>query len=212
MTEREALLQAIIDNPDADLPRLVYADWLEEHGGDSERAEFVRVQIELPNRGPDFLKQYDRELELMDQKTKEWFPDFEITNNPEWFDEPNCDGKKPEKWALLRRGFIERFACTMNYWLEHGPKLIREYPIQFVMITNKSTWGFLIGKFTWFGDGNTVMARDALPEIIYDLLEGYTIKDDNYGSKDYRTEEEACAAFSTACLKWAKRQKDKIND
>ena len=46
MNDADALLRAILANPDDDLPRLVYADWLEEHG-ESERAEFIRVQCEL---------------------------------------------------------------------------------------------------------------------------------------------------------------------
>src|SRR4051794_6643142 len=46
MTHDEALWQAIIDAPEEDAPRLVYADWLEEHG-QPERAEFIRVQCEL---------------------------------------------------------------------------------------------------------------------------------------------------------------------
>jgi uncharacterized protein (TIGR02996 family) len=44
--DERALVQAIIANPDDDLPRLVYADWLEEHGR-PERAEFIRVQCWL---------------------------------------------------------------------------------------------------------------------------------------------------------------------
>ncbi|HYT91149.1 MAG TPA: TIGR02996 domain-containing protein [Gemmataceae bacterium] len=44
MNQDQALLRAVIDNPDDDGPRLVYADWLEEHG-DAERAEFIRIQI-----------------------------------------------------------------------------------------------------------------------------------------------------------------------
>jgi uncharacterized protein (TIGR02996 family) len=31
MTEQEAFLHAILDAPDGDAPRLIYADWLEEH-------------------------------------------------------------------------------------------------------------------------------------------------------------------------------------
>lgn len=46
MDEAKALLRAICASPDEDTPRLVYADWLDEHG-QSERAEFVRVQVEL---------------------------------------------------------------------------------------------------------------------------------------------------------------------
>ncbi len=42
-----ALLRAICDHPDEDTPRLVYADWLDEQGGESNaaRAEFIRIQI-----------------------------------------------------------------------------------------------------------------------------------------------------------------------
>jgi uncharacterized protein (TIGR02996 family) len=44
--ELQALLQACKDEPDEDAPRLVLADWLEEHG-QPDRAEFVRLQLRL---------------------------------------------------------------------------------------------------------------------------------------------------------------------
>jgi uncharacterized protein (TIGR02996 family) len=44
--EQRSLWAAIRKSPDADAPRLVYADWLQEHG-DEARAEFIRVQCEL---------------------------------------------------------------------------------------------------------------------------------------------------------------------
>lgn len=40
----EAFLNAICANPADDLVRLVYADWLDEHG-DPARAEYIRLQI-----------------------------------------------------------------------------------------------------------------------------------------------------------------------
>src|SRR5437762_1438584 len=46
MVDDATFLAAILAGPDDDGPRLVYADWLEEHG-DTERSEFIRVQIEL---------------------------------------------------------------------------------------------------------------------------------------------------------------------
>src|SRR5262245_41658733 len=46
MSDRDALLAAIRAAPDDDAPRLIFADWLEEHG-DADRAEFIRVQVEL---------------------------------------------------------------------------------------------------------------------------------------------------------------------
>lgn len=49
MTHHDAFLADIIANPEDDTPRLIYADWLEEHGGqpERERAEFIRVQCQL---------------------------------------------------------------------------------------------------------------------------------------------------------------------
>jgi uncharacterized protein (TIGR02996 family) len=45
MTRDQAFLQAILDSPDDDAPRLVYADWLEERG--DPRGEFIRLQCAL---------------------------------------------------------------------------------------------------------------------------------------------------------------------
>jgi uncharacterized protein (TIGR02996 family) len=46
MSDEKALLAAIWEHPHDDTPRLVYADWLQENG-QPERAEFIRVQLEL---------------------------------------------------------------------------------------------------------------------------------------------------------------------
>jgi uncharacterized protein (TIGR02996 family) len=41
-----ALLAAVIEHPDDDTPRLVYADWLEEHTEQTERAELIRLGVQ----------------------------------------------------------------------------------------------------------------------------------------------------------------------
>lgn len=46
MTDGDRLLRAILDHPEEDTPRLLYADWLEENGR-PERAEFIRVQVAI---------------------------------------------------------------------------------------------------------------------------------------------------------------------
>ncbi len=46
MDDGTALLAAIRLHPDEDVPRLAYADWLDENG-QPERAEFVRLQCEI---------------------------------------------------------------------------------------------------------------------------------------------------------------------
>jgi uncharacterized protein (TIGR02996 family) len=70
MTEEEALLHAICTHPDDDTPRLVYADWLQEHGNE-ERAEFIRVQCQLDLNPQDEALQ-TREGELINRYGQEW--------------------------------------------------------------------------------------------------------------------------------------------
>ena len=53
MAQDQDFLSVIIDHPNDDGSRLVYADWLEEHG-DPARAEFIRLQLRLAELG-DFV-------------------------------------------------------------------------------------------------------------------------------------------------------------
>lgn len=52
MTTGDRLLADILAHPDDDTPRLIYADWLDEHGDDPERAELIRLQCELATFAP----------------------------------------------------------------------------------------------------------------------------------------------------------------
>ncbi len=54
-SDGDALFRAICEQPWEDTPRLVYADWLEENGH-SQRAEFIRVQIEIARLGMNLRK------------------------------------------------------------------------------------------------------------------------------------------------------------
>jgi uncharacterized protein (TIGR02996 family) len=49
MSDRAALYAAVCANPDDDTPRLVFADWLQEHG-EEKRAAFIRADIDVHNR------------------------------------------------------------------------------------------------------------------------------------------------------------------
>ena len=66
MTEEAALLAAIVAHPADDTPRLVYADWLDEHGR-PEQAMFIRTQCQFAAVTPDhpnYTDLLDREAEL----------------------------------------------------------------------------------------------------------------------------------------------------
>src|SRR5438045_3614039 len=68
-----AFLQDIKENPDDDTPRLILADWLEEHG--DPRGTFLRIQCELAKSEGDRDRQHQLGLRLrqiMDRHEREW--------------------------------------------------------------------------------------------------------------------------------------------
>ena len=62
--------RTILDHPDDDTPRLIYADWLEDRGR-SERAEYIRVQIEVAKLADD-----DPRIATLLRRADELFPRF----------------------------------------------------------------------------------------------------------------------------------------
>ncbi len=67
-------MNAIRTNPDDDTPRLVYADWLQEHE-QPDRAEFIRIQVQLAGldqTDPRRASLEDRENELLRTHEAEW--------------------------------------------------------------------------------------------------------------------------------------------
>src|SRR5688500_13233559 len=80
MDEAKALLKTICASPDEDTPRLVFADWLDEHG-EHDRAEFIRAQIELARiegddpRRPALAR---RERELLAAHRAAWEPQLPV--------------------------------------------------------------------------------------------------------------------------------------
>src|SRR5436190_18493696 len=74
MDQRQAFLSDICEHPDDDAPRLVFADWLSDHG-EADRAEFIRVQIELAKLAEDDPRRpalSRREEELWEAHEDRW--------------------------------------------------------------------------------------------------------------------------------------------
>lgn len=71
--EHAAFLDSIVSDAEDDIPRLIYADWLEEHG--DPRGEFIRLQCQLANVVPgdeEMRELTDRQHELLMEHEAEW--------------------------------------------------------------------------------------------------------------------------------------------
>lgn len=166
MTQEEAFLQAILEFPDDDTPRLIYSDWLEEHGQE-ERAELIRVQIELAKvpvisdvcraaptpcyRCEDCLRWTElrrRDHVLLSRHEGEWLDWLKVAWGSEWVPVRECG----VEW---RRGFVEQINCSGENWLVHADALIQAAPLRKVELTTPMT------GMDWYGRGaNTSKVDD----------------------------------------------------
>ena len=121
MPSDDALLHEIRENPDDDTPRLVFADWYEDND-DQERAEFVRVQIELA-RTP--------------WPESRWFT---LHSRQQRVLEPNCDrwlrGLPKDCWpkVTFERGFVSQVLATGKQFLRWSAKLKERTPLMRVSL------------------------------------------------------------------------------
>ncbi len=152
VTTETALLRAVCEQPEDDGVRLIYADWLEDHGL-AERAELIRVGLERswtpgsvgPDTGlvnPAWLNLFKKEQALVSVLVSK-------SGQPSWpainqllvglaryrqcaVDHPERPGRLLVANAAgeladalkVSRGFVEEVKCTMADWLEHGPAAV----------------------------------------------------------------------------------------
>jgi uncharacterized protein (TIGR02996 family) len=111
---RAPFLQAIRETPDDDAPRLVYADWLDDHG-DEARAEFIRLQCRLARMDEDDPDRHDlqeRVWAMEHEHRLRWAAGY-----------PKLSGIE---WAIYRRGFVEIVRASNYKALVRGAEQIRE--------------------------------------------------------------------------------------
>jgi uncharacterized protein (TIGR02996 family) len=118
VSQDEAFLRDIIDHADDDAPRLVYADWLEDHG-QAERAEFIRLQCEHAR-----LDEDDPRREVLTQREQELLS----AHGAGWRDNL-LPGSTREGRCWFRRGFVAEVAMTASDFLEHGAELCQSTPL-----------------------------------------------------------------------------------
>jgi uncharacterized protein (TIGR02996 family) len=117
----EDFLRSILSDPNDDLVRLVFADWLEEHD-QSEYAEFIRVQCELEPLRDRY--EIDRAAELHRREEELWhWCQCRHQALDDLFEDPRSDlGKQ------YRRGFLHRLSLTANDFVSRAEAIVRLCP------------------------------------------------------------------------------------
>ncbi|WP_166819878.1 TIGR02996 domain-containing protein [Thalassoroseus pseudoceratinae] len=123
-------LQAVLDEPEDDLARLVYADWLDEQG--DPRGEFIRVQVELAALTPaddSWRDLKNRETELLNRHLAEWFDGMRRVRHgfSHCQYQPFFAGKGS---CQLVRGFRESVRVRTRVFLKHAAKIFEQMPLR----------------------------------------------------------------------------------
>lgn len=185
MTDRDAFMQTIIEHPQDNHARLVFADWLEEHD-DPERAEFIRLQVELAKRplsselprpgelmhrcsgcgyyrqpsyqGPCFARLKTRADKLLEKNYLNYVPKIAAGVFPRF---------------VFTRGFVSQIT-SLDYrsWQVIGDETCRQTPIESVRLTDRpqimTDWESAAFSLLIPGTGRrdiTITLKNAVPKI-----------------------------------------------
>lgn len=126
-----AFLYEICERPHDDDVRLIYADWLEDHG-QPERAEFIRDQIADPTRHAIIAANGERgqiacggSVELRGRS---------VLTIPPASGFPHDRRRIPA--VRYERGFVDQIELTCADWLTHGPGLVLVLPLTSVLLSD----------------------------------------------------------------------------
>jgi uncharacterized protein (TIGR02996 family) len=125
VTQERDLLHAVADEPDDDAPRLVYADWLDDHDRPTH-AEFIRAQLALAGLSEDSQRRLElafRARQLLDAHEGEWID--------------RTAGVIERRWS---RGFVEMLDIDPTFLHEDGEEVFDTLPLRRLIL------GDLFGK------------------------------------------------------------------
>jgi uncharacterized protein (TIGR02996 family) len=180
MPDESAFVAAVRDAPDEEGPRLVYADWLDEHGDpeSAARAEFIRLQCalaRLPPRHPGRPGLWRRERAIQSKYGMRW-------------------GAPLRKWGVLawgyRLGMVEEVTVAARSLARHIDELFAVAPVRRLKLVQAAGVGGLTHRpqlaglealdvsNNWLGDGEAATLL-AVPE--WERLAGLDLSGNRLG-------------------------------
>ena len=203
MTDGDALYRAILADPGDDLPRLVYADWLDD-AGEADRAALIRVQIELAASPTAVLRVAEERLLGSVRRDA-------LQRRREWALPAALRSVWPDRvggWEWVR-GFPEVWHAPLEFWDGYGSEILAAGPVSRVVLTDREPQAPpgspTKPERTWYrDDANWVRRPDRgclLPPELFDLLEPDWRDFGMFAhARTYPNRAAAVAALSDACL------------
>lgn len=173
--DHAAFLRAICAAPHDDLPRLVYADFLEEteHPESVARAHFIRAQIamsEFPPGTPEHDTAAGVADRCLDMFGENWAWDY-----PKWF--------RDQCQTTYRRGFPEVVTARWTRILQDSAELDTVTPITDLRLGDESLAAGDFDRIPWFAHLTTLRFGPGIPGVLTDVI-GEDEEDDDDPAED----------------------------
>lgn len=211
-TIRRQLLDDVIIHPDEDIPRLIYADFLEEYGDKSEiaRAEFIRFQCGGFDSQCTCKSVANGRVDLCDVcKLSIRMNRVLLSYRNKWLVGRNNTAASVEKFRRFnvsyRRGFVEELPVSMRWFCnrEFITDLFLNHPIQKLKM-----WGEFPSRLSYdycFWDKQRLFGGDSSCEMIWDLLSGGKyVETDGRICCMYDSQDSAVRDLEKVCLIYGK--------
>lgn len=232
MSDHDALIAAILANAGEDTPRLMLADWLEEHGGYEGRlrASFIRTR-----HTPAFLtfRKYRKAAErpwvryarslfrgsipatwhpwlVPSPGTKGW---YRGGNYRSWQDRCVWSFRHPRPVVCaIRHGFVSHIALHPWQFFARAKNLFSAMPIEEVGLLRCVPSLNRYGGYRWGEGGTPLPDGSSLPDHLFRLLDGGEVffsgerRYDFRRWREYPSYADALAALSRACVKYGRAQ------
>jgi uncharacterized protein (TIGR02996 family) len=164
MTQQDALCRAVCEHPDEDVPRLIFADHLEEHG-DARRAAFIRKQVELAR-----VPEHDPVLVECRRRNPDAIRGWSMAHTL-----PPLPAGISWRRFLFRRGFPWLASVTsLEELLQNGDRLFECAPIQALELSHEcgtdANWNRFtewphLAKVTRLEFAHTRLSADAIRRL-----------------------------------------------
>jgi uncharacterized protein (TIGR02996 family) len=201
MTDGEALLRGVLAEPFCNVPRLVYADWLEENG-EPERAEFIRAHINLNKQ------EYDQwAKERCDAVFGPAIPGERRPNFAKWF-----PGSYDCNLRLFDRGFCkEVWFIGLNAFKLLHKEVFESQPIVSVSVDgkypteiNSNSYDLL---YVFFKAPKDIISPACLTEDLFDEMKKNLMRPNLIVVDEviyFRTRQEGMEALSRTLVNYAR--------
>jgi uncharacterized protein (TIGR02996 family) len=213
IAEGNALLRAVLEDPADDLPRLAYADWLDEQGNETgrSRAEFIRAQVELSRIGHRPAGCGDRSCPCagLSRRARSLARTGNPPNVSVWAGEPL--NTIPKARYRFSRGFVAEVEMPPWWFSRHARDIFLANPV--VAATLRGGWPVWRQRMYWWLKANDLTRvrgdESALPGPLFALLappleEQYT-HEGAVRRRGYEDRSDALADLSRTCIIWGRR-------